>query len=244
MCGRFVASSPTTALAEVFEVDEVKAPELEARYNVAPTDQVYAVAATKGSRQLGTFKWGLVPSWAKDPSVGSRMINLRAESVSEKASFRRTLGKRRCIIPADGFYEWKDMGKGRKKQPFFICSTSGEPLALAGLWEVWKDRDDQDAEWLRTCTIITTDPNRLLEPIHDRMPVILAPEVWDTWLDEENHDTDALAALLVPAPDDLLELYPVSTAVSSVKNDGPELILPLEGHEADRDEIHSSQNAK
>jgi putative SOS response-associated peptidase YedK len=236
MCGRFVSATPTDVLAETFDVEEVKTVRTadEGNYNVAPTDDVIAVAMSKdGHRQLGTFHWGLVPSWAKDRSIGNRMINLRADTVKDKPSFRRTLGKRRCIIPADGFYEWKDMGKGRKKQPFFIRARSGQSLALAGLWEVWKDREQDDAEWLKSCTIITTDPNSLLAPIHNRMPVVLPPEAWDTWLDPANDDTDALERLLVPAPDDLLELYPVSTDVNSVENDGPQLIMPLEGHEAE-----------
>jgi putative SOS response-associated peptidase YedK len=242
MCGRFVAATPPAALAETFGVEEVKlgaAAESmpEANYNVAPTNDVVAVAVSKdGHRQLGTFHWGLVPSWAKDPSIGNRMINLRADTVKGKPSFRRTLGKRRCIIPADGFYEWKNMGKGRKKQPFFIRARSGEPLALAGLWEVWKEHDKQDAEWLKSCTIITTEPNKLLKPIHDRMPVVLPPEAWDAWLNPDNDDLAALEALLVPAPDDLLELFPVTTEVNSVQNNGPQLVIPLEGHEAEEAE--------
>ncbi len=231
MCGRFVSSTPVSALAEQFLAEEVKAPEKEASFNVAPTDEVYAVAASKGVRKLGTFRWGLVPSWADDVSVGNRMINLRAEGVSDKPSFRRLLQRRRCVIPADGFYEWKDMGKGRKKQPFLIRSKDGRPLALAGLWEVWKDREDQDAEWLRSCTILTTDANDLVAPLHDRMPAILAPEAWDMWLDEEVTDVDVLAALLRPYPSERLEMWPVSTDVNSVQNNRPDLVEPLEGHE-------------
>jgi putative SOS response-associated peptidase YedK len=237
MCGRFVSSTPVSKLAEQFLVEDVKVDEHEPNFNVAPTNEILAVAASKeGARRLGTFKWGLVPSWAKDPSIGNRMINLRAETVSEKPSFRRTLAKHRCIIPVDGFYEWKDMGKGRKKQPFYIRPRDGTVLALAGLWEAWKDKDrpedDEDA-WLRTCTIITTEPNKLLADIHNRMPVVLPPDTWDAWLDRENADADALAALLRPAPDDLLELYPVGTDVNSVRNNGEHLVLPLEGHEPD-----------
>ncbi len=239
MCGRFVAATPPAALAETFQVDEVKLPEdgTESNFNVAPTDDVIAVAVSKdGQRQLGSFHWGLVPSWAKDISVGNRMINLRADTVKGKPTFRKNLAKRRCIIPVDGFYEWKDMGKGRKKQPFFIRARDGTALALAGLWEAWRDKDapedDPDA-WLRTCTIVTTEPNKLLAPIHNRMPVVLPPEAWDTWLDRDNTDADELGALLKPAPDDLLELFPVSTAVNSVGNDSGELVLPLEGHELD-----------
>lgn len=235
MCGRFVSSTPVSKLVEQFLVDEVKVDEHEPSWNVAPTNEILAVAASKeGARRLGTFKWGLVPSWAKDPSIGNRMINLRAETVSEKPSFKRTLAKHRCIIPVDGFYEWKHMGKGRKKQPFFIRSRDGTVLALAGLWEAWKEKDkdgDEDDDWLRTCTIITTTPNKLLAPIHDRMPVVLPPDAWDTWLDRDNSDVDALAALLQPVPDDLLELYPVGTDVNSVRNNGEQLVAPLEGHE-------------
>jgi putative SOS response-associated peptidase YedK len=232
MCGRFVSSTPVSKLVEQFLVDEVKVEEHDPSYNVAPSTEIMAVAVgSDGARRLGTFKWGLVPTWAKDPSIGNRMINLRAETVSEKPSFRRTLAKHRCIIPADGFYEWKDMGKGRKKQPFFIRARDGTALAFAGLWEAWKEKDASDDEWLRTCTIITTEPNKLLEPIHNRMPVVLPPESWDTWLDRDNTDVDELTTLLKPAPDDLLELFPVSTAVNSVANDGEDLVLPLEGHE-------------
>ena len=231
MCGRFVSSSPLPDLARQFEVAEVAAAAKEASYNVAPTDEVYAVAASKGVRKLGTFRWGLVPSWARDPSTGNRMINLRAENLSERASFRRTLQRRRCILPADGFYEWKDMGRGRRKQPFFVRSRDGRPLALAGLWEVWKDPEEQDAEWLRTCTIITTEPNEVVAALHDRMPAVLVPEAWDTWLDQEVTDPDVLLALLAPCPAELLEAWPVTPEVNKVDNDGPELVEPLEGHE-------------
>ena len=238
MCGRYVSSTPVAALAERFMVDEVKAPDTEARYNVAPTDDVYAIATRHGVRKLGTFRWGLVPHWAKDPKVGNRMINLRAETVSEKPSFQRTLQRHRCVIPADGFYEWKHLGRGRRKQPFFIRAKDGEPLALAGLWEAWKERGDDagpeeeaEAEWLRTCTVLTTEPNDLLAPVHDRMPAILTPEDVDTWLDEDVTDVSTLSKLLRPYPSELLEMWPVTTEVNTVTNDGPELVEPLEGHE-------------
>jgi putative SOS response-associated peptidase YedK len=237
MCGRYVSATPAQQLAEEFHVDAIKADDLPAKYNVAPTDQVYAVALSReGVRQLGTFKWGLVPSWAKDPSVGSRMINARAETVSEKPAFRKLLQKRRCILPADGFYEWQRLGdpeqtRKPRKQPFFIRRRDGKPMALAGLWEVWKERDNPDAEWLRSATIITGEPNELVGRIHDRMPVILPEEVWDIWLDPTNDDVDKLTALLVPYPADRLEAYPIDTVVNSVQNDGPDLIVPLEGHD-------------
>ncbi|MBA3653296.1 MAG: SOS response-associated peptidase [Actinobacteria bacterium] len=237
MCGRYVSATPAQQLAEEFHVDVVKADDLAPKYNVAPTDEVYAVAISReGLRQLGTFKWGLVPSWAKDPSIGNRMINARAETVSSKPAFRRLLQKRRCILPADGFYEWQRLDGGAtskkpRKQPFFIRRRDGKPMALAGLWEVWKPRDQQGADWLRSATIITGEPNELVCRIHDRMPVILPEPVWDTWLDPANDDVDALAALLVPYPADLLEAYPVATDVNSVQNDGSHLIAPLEGHD-------------
>ena len=234
MCGRYVSATPAQQLAEEFHVDAIKADDLPAKFNVAPTDQIYAVAISReGMRQLGTFKWGLVPSWAKDPSIGNRMINARAETVSSKPAFRRLLEKRRCILPADGFYEWQRLGSGKtqRKQPFFIRRRDGKPMALAGLWEVWKPRDDADADWLRSATIITGEPNELVARIHDRMPVILPEDAWDAWLDPANTKVDDLLELLVPYPAELIEAYPVDTQVNSVQNDGPELIVPLEGHD-------------
>jgi putative SOS response-associated peptidase YedK len=235
MCGRFVSTTEPAVLAERFEAAEVRADDQGRRYNVAPTDAVYAVAEGKdGTRRLGTFKWGLVPFWAKDPKVGSRMINARMETLASK--FTRTLERRRCIIPADGFYEWqhREEGDTRPKQPFFIHRKDGEPMAFAGLWEVWHDPDHPDAEPLRTCSIITTDANQVVARTHDRMPVMLPPEAWKGWLDVDQHDLDAVQALLVPAPAAELEVYPVHPHVNSVKNDGPHLVEPLEGHEPSR----------
>ena len=230
MCGRYVSTTPVGVLAERFEVADVRASDLGERYNVAPTDEVYAVAEGKdGTRRLGTFKWGLVPFWAKDPKVGNRMINARLETLQSK--FKRTLERRRCLIPADGFYEWQDRPKGQRKQPFFIHRKDGEPLAFAGLWEVWHDPEDPDAEPLRTCSIITTDANQVVARTHDRMPVMLPPTAWQPWLDVEQHDVDAVRRLLVTANPDGLEVYPVSTDVNSVKNDGAHLVEPLEGHD-------------
>jgi putative SOS response-associated peptidase YedK len=230
MCGRYVSSTPVGVLAERFEVEDVRAPDLGARFNVAPTDEVYAVAEGKdGTRRLGTFKWGLVPFWAKDPKVGNRMINARVETLQSK--FKRTLERRRCIIPADGFYEWQERPEGQKKQPFFIHGKDGAPLAFAGLWEVWHDPEEPDAEPLRTCSIITTDANQVVARTHDRMPVMLAPDAWAGWLDVDQHDLDVIEGLLVPAAPTELEVYPVSTDVNSVKNDGAHLVEPLEGHE-------------
>lgn len=218
-------------LAEQFSVAEVKATEHPARYNVAPTDEVYAVVTRHGARRLGTLSWGLLPGWAKDASSAKRMVNLRAETVTGKAGFRRMLEGRRCVIPADGFYEWKQMGEGRRKQPFFVTSRDRRPLALAGVWAAWRDPVGEDPDSIRTCTIITTDPNDLIAPLHDRMPAILTEEAWEVWLDEDQTDADVLSRLLVPYPSELLEVWPVGLEVNSVANEGSRLVEPLEGHE-------------
>jgi putative SOS response-associated peptidase YedK len=235
MCGRFVSTTPAAVLAERFHVAEVKTDDLGERYNVAPTDEVYAVAESKdGTRRLGTFRWGLVPFWAKDPKIGNRMINARLETLSSK--FKRTLERRRCLVPADGFYEWqqRDEGDKRPKQPFFIHRRDAEVLAFAGLWEVWHDPDHPDADPLRTCTIITTDANQVVARTHDRMPVMLPETKWEAWLDVDQHDIEQVQGLLVPAPAEDLEVYPVGTEVNSVKHDGPHLVQPLAGHEPPR----------
>jgi putative SOS response-associated peptidase YedK len=237
MCGRYTSTSSPAELAEVFKVDEVKVEQLPIRYNVAPTQDVYAVAerrpreeGDKVRRQLGAFRWGLVPSWAKELSVGSRMINARAEGIATKAAYKRALIRRRCIVPADGFYEWQVRGADgarRHKVPHLIRRRDGAPLAFAGLWEVWHDPEQPDAAPRRTCVIITTEANELLAPIHDRMPVVLPPGAWDRWLDPANDDLSAIRGLLVPAPPDELEAFPVNTLVNNVANEGPELIDPL-----------------
>lgn len=212
-------------------MDEVRTEALDASWNVAPTDTVYAAAETRphdgepGRRLLGTYRWGLVPSWAKDPSVGSRMINARAETLEKK--FGKAFERRRCLIPADGFYEWERRDDGTK-QPWFIHRADGAPMVFAGLWEVWWDpAAEEDAEPLRSCTIVTTDANDLVRPLHDRMPVVLAPADWDLWLDREVTDPKALRGLLVPADPRALEMFEVSTRVNSVRNNDDELVLPL-----------------
>jgi putative SOS response-associated peptidase YedK len=230
MCGRYTSTSTATQVAAFFAAEEIKTEELPLRYNVAPSQQVYAIAERRPReegeepvRQLGAFKWGLVPSWAKDPSIGNRMINARAEGIATKSAYKRALARRRCIIPADAFYEWqvREVDGKRRKAPYVIKHKDGSPLAFAGLWEVWHDAED---EVLRTCVIITTDANKVLAPIHDRMPVILPPKVWDQWLDPENDDVNGLQKLLVPAPAREFEAYEVTTRVNNVRNDGPELI--------------------
>jgi putative SOS response-associated peptidase YedK len=228
MCGRFVSSSPPDELATYFDVEAVSETVLEPNYNVAPSLDVYVVVESGGIRRLDTFHWGLVPFWAKDPSTGNKMINARAESVTEKNAYKHAFKKRRCIIPVDGFYEWKKIPGQKAKQPYFVQRKDGEPLALAGLWEVWRPKDDTERETdpLRSCTIITGEPNEKIADIHDRMPVILPPSAWDAWLDPENDDVETLGKLLVPAPPELITLHPVSTMVNNVRENGPELIEP------------------
>jgi putative SOS response-associated peptidase YedK len=192
---------------------------------------------------LSLVRWGLVPPWAESPALGDKLINARAESVSEKPAFRRAFRKRRCIVPADAFYEWKvgsrpdrehgaSTGRRAPRQPYCVRRRDGEPLALAGLWEIWRDpliEDDDAADaWLRSCTIVTTRANGVLAPIHDRMPVVLAEDAWDAWLDPANHDLAALDALLAPAPDDWVEAYPVSSRVNSPENNDASLVAPAE----------------
>jgi putative SOS response-associated peptidase YedK len=223
MCGRFVSSTPAAVLAEQFSVTEVVAPDVGPRWNVAPTDEVLAVATRRGVRRLGVFSWGLVPGWSPKPT---RLINLRAETLASRPTFRRRLQRNRCIVPADGFYEWKAPGPGRAKVPHFITSRDGRPLALAGLWAAVRPPGDEEAEWLRTCTIVTGPPNELVAAVHDRMPVVLPEAAWDAWLDDTEEDVALLSSLLVPAPAETMEMWPVSTSVNAVGNDGPNLVAP------------------
>jgi putative SOS response-associated peptidase YedK len=227
MCGRYVSVSSTSILVDRFTIDEVRFPPgaNEPDYNVAPTVERPIVAVSRGQRVLDRVRWGLVPSWAKDLSIGSRQINARAESVATKAAYKRAFVKRRAIVPADGFYEWQKLEGKKQKQPWFIRRRDGEPLAFAGLWEIWHDPAiGDDAPRLRTFTIITTEANGLLQPIHERMPVVLPESEWDRWLDPSYQDVAALQQLLVPAPDDEFELWPVGKAVNKVDNNGPALL--------------------
>jgi putative SOS response-associated peptidase YedK len=209
-------------------VDEVVAPDLGERFNVAPTDEVYAVAESTTGRRLGTFRWGLVPFWAKDLKVGAKMINARAESLLDKPAFKRSFERRRCIVPADGFYEWQARADRKQKQPWHIRRRDGDLLAFAGLWDSWRPTRGSDEGRIVSCTIITTEANDLIAPVHDRMPVVLPPEAWRRWLDPTFDDVASLVTLLRPAPDDLLELVPVGTAVNDVRNDGPHLVERVE----------------
>lgn len=233
MCGRFVSASPPAELARYFDVAHVAGQVLPVSYNVAPTSDVYVVVETGGVRRLETYHWGLIPSWAEDRKVGQRMINARADSLATSNAYKRAYASRRCIIPVDGFYEWKKIDDGPKpaKQPMFVRRLDGEPLALAGLWERWKPRQGDDVHddadtWVRSCTIITGEPNDLVTAIHDRMPVVLPPSAWDAWLDPADADLDTLGELLVPAPSALFVAHPVSTRVNSVRNDDSALTEP------------------
>ena len=227
MCGRYVSAAPVEDLAKYFSATT---PEhtLEANFNVAPTTEVYAVRADDGNRAVATMRWGLVPFWAKDLKIGSRMINARSETVADKPAFRRAFAKRRCLLPADGFYEWQKIEGQKAKQPWFIHRVDEEPIAFAGLYEFWHPKDDdgndiEGADLVVSCTILTTSANKTMEPVHDRMPVMLAPKVWDDWLDPSS-DPEFVSGLMVPAPESLLTMYPVSTAVNSVRNQGAELL--------------------
>ncbi|MCA9897857.1 MAG: SOS response-associated peptidase [Anaerolineales bacterium] len=215
----------TEQLAMQFDVPETAVnalPPSVPRYNIAPTQPVAAIRlAENGQREFTFFRWGLVPSWAKDLNIGSRMINARSETVAEKPSFRTAFKRRRCLIPADGFYEWQKQGSG--KQPMFIRPVAERPFALAGLWEVWRD---PDGSVLQTCTILTTTPNELMAPIHNRMPVIVEPEDFDLWLNPEPDPEQGLH-LLRPYPAEKMAAYPVSTVVNNPRNDMPDCIQPI-----------------
>jgi putative SOS response-associated peptidase YedK len=199
---------------------------MPARYNLAPTQDALVLRRNPetGERSLDPIRWGLIPHWAKDPAIGNKLINARAESIPAKPSFRDAFRRRRCLVPADGFYEWRKDTK--PKQPYLIHMKDGEPFAFAGLWENW--RDPATETWVRTFTIITTDANEVAAPIHNRMPAILAPGDYGRWLGEEPADEAALTQLLRPYPADLMEAFPVSLAVNRVTNDTPDLFAPLE----------------
>lgn len=222
MCGRFVQSASIDDYANYFGASAVETDLREENYNVAPTDPVYAVAEHDGQRLLGSFGWGLVPHWSKDRKSAARLINARLETLASKPAFRDSFRKRRCIIPADGFYEW--VKKDDEKIPHYFFLESHAPMALAGVWANWKDPGS--GEWVRTCSIVTTPPNELMKPIHDRMPALLRPETWDLWLDPDFDDVDQLSDLLGPATSAEMAEYEVSTYVNSVRNNGPKCIEP------------------
>ena len=233
MCGRFVSASAPEDIARYFAVDVFVEPEGDAaregdvphaNYNVAPTTDVHVVYTEDGLRRLDEFRWGLVPSWAKGLAVGNRMINARSETVAEKSAFKRSFERRRCIVPADGFYEWKAISGQKAKQPYFISRPDGELYAFGGLWAEWRGEVAGESVTVRSTTILTTMANEAMAEIHDRMPLMLPPTAWDEWLDPAQRDLGELGRLLVPAPSGLISIRPVSTEVNSVRNNGPHLL--------------------
>src|SRR5947199_9353371 len=224
MCGRYTLTSSGEDLALAFDLTEL--PLVVPRYNMAPTQEAAVVRVVEpgGTRRLDPLKWGLIPYWAKEASIGNRMINARAESVAEKPAYRWSFKKKRCLVAADGFYEWKKEGKA--KQPYLIRRQDGKPFAFAGLWSTWRDQE-HGGDLVETFTILTTSPNDLMRPLHDRMPVILSKENFDLWLDPKMEDAERLQSLLVPYAGQDFEAFPVSRAVNSPANDVAECIEPL-----------------
>jgi putative SOS response-associated peptidase YedK len=229
MCGRYTLSASQDEIAEQFGVDDVVAGEAPPRYNVAPSQLVFAVAASAdGSRRrLGELQWGLVPSWATDPSIGNRLVNARAETAATRPAFRGAFARRRCLLPASGYYEWQAGtagGGARRRIPFYFRRRDGRLLAIGGLWEVWHGPEDRT---LRTCTILTTAANELGATVHDRMPVLVPEELWGPWLAPGPLDEAEREAAVAPVPDDLLVAVRVADRVNDPRNDGKELVEPV-----------------
>lgn len=224
MCGRYTLSTPADLLADLMQVQP--ASDLAPRYNIAPTQEAPIIRLGEepgAARELWYLRWGLVPFWAKDPSIGNRMINARAETVAEKPSYRASFRKRRCIVPADGFYEWQKTG-GSTKQPYYFRLKDRLPFAMAGLWDRWDKGDDQPLE---TFTILTTEPNELVAEAHHRMPVILGEKNLSRWLDPQADAQSTLEKLSLPYPHTAMEGFPVSTYVNNPANDSPRCVEPL-----------------
>jgi putative SOS response-associated peptidase YedK len=222
MCGRFVIKADPDQIQAAFKLEEVTTT-IEPNYNVAPTQTVVTVVQRDGRNVLEAMRWGLIPVWAKEMGIGAKMINARAESVADKPTFKRPLKSQRCLIVADGFYEWPK--KGASKDPVFIHCKAKGPIGFAGLYDTWKS---PDGERLTSCTIITTTANELMKPIHDRMPVILPKTAYKRWLDPSNQDLDELVPLLQPYPANKMLAYRVSTLVNSTRNNSPDLIRPVD----------------
>lgn len=222
MCGRFTLRTPMETIASLF--NGLQMPPVVPRYNVAPTQQVLCVRQNRdGANEAVELRWGLVPSWSKDLKMGARMINARGETVATKPSFRAAFKKRRCLVLADGFFEWQKVGS--IKQPYYITRNDDQPFCMAGLWEFWKSTEGEPVE---TCTIITTSANETMQTLHDRMPVILKPDDYDFWIDNQFPGIEKLETLLVPCADDQLVTRPVSTVVNKPANDTPECIEAIE----------------
>lgn len=221
MCGRFTQTASPEAIAKQFQVESP--PLFKPRYNIAPSQQIATIRLNPdvAKRECVMLRWGLIPSWAKDTKIGNQCINAKSETVAEKPAFRSAFKKRRCLVIADGFYEWQRIGE--RKQPMWISRQDHQPFAFAGLWEHWQLPDGEPIE---SCTILTTSPNDLMAPIHNRMPVILAPSSYDQWFDL-SAQMDALNALLRPAPSEALQAYPVSTLVNNPRHDAPACLEPV-----------------
>jgi putative SOS response-associated peptidase YedK len=222
MCGRILEISKPKALSDEFKIPIAKIPPVKPSYNVAPTQPVLSILIENSVKKMDYLVWGLIPSWAKDPAIGNRMINARAETVHEKPAYRGPFKNSRCLVLADGFYEWRKTGT--KKQPYCIRLKSGQPFAFAGLWSHWSSPDGSE---IRSCTIMTTEANPFMKPIHDRMPVILGKKFYDEWLDTTSCDVKKLKAMLVPHDEDDLEAHPVSTFVNSPSNNSAECIAEI-----------------
>jgi putative SOS response-associated peptidase YedK len=225
MCGRYAVTTVPEAMRALFRY--LNQPNFPARYNIAPTQPVPIVRVFEGKREFALVRWGLIPSWVKDPRGFTLLFNARGESAAEKPAFRNAMKRRRCLFPADGFYEWKQDGKN--KRPYFVHLKNGGPMAFAGLWESWMGPNGEEVE---TAAIVTTTASREIAHIHDRMPVIVPPEAFDFWLDP-NVDAEMAASVVAPAPNGLLASYPVSSAVNRVANDTPDLLAPLSEEEMD-----------
>jgi putative SOS response-associated peptidase YedK len=233
VCGRYTHLFTWKQLRRLMRLTTFPVEALPLRYNVAPTQTVPVVRAAESGREGALLRWGLIPSWADDPAIGNRLINARAETAHEKPAFRQAFKRRRCLVPASGFYEWAKAGsgggkpRGGRKQPFYFYPADGELFAFAGLWERWRPRDGSadDSEPVETFTILTTDANTAVRPVHDRMPVILAPDAWDLWLDGK--DPEGLPGLLKPCDPALIASHPVSTAVNIPAHDRPDCVEPV-----------------
>jgi putative SOS response-associated peptidase YedK len=222
MCGRFSLSTSMQSLIELFEPENI--PELAPRFNIAPTQDIAAVRQPLGTthREFTQLHWGLIPFWAKDKKIGQKMINARSETVAEKPAFRNSFKKKRCLVPVTGFFEWQKLKEG--KQPFFIGRKDKAPFAFAGLWDHWQGTSGETVE---SCTLLTTQPNGILKPIHNRMPVILAKQDFEKWLDPEWHEAKGLIALLKPYPEKEMVAFAVSKKVNNPRFDDPECIRPV-----------------
>jgi putative SOS response-associated peptidase YedK len=223
MCGRFTLRTPAETISSLFE--DLRFPNLPPRYNIAPTQDVTCVRQVHEDPEVVALRWGLVPFWSKDLKIGARMINARSETAATKPSFRAAFKSRRCLVLADGFFEWKKQGK--QKQPYYITKRDDAPFCMAGLWESWRAKDADESSPVQTCTILTTEANEMMLPLHHRMPVILPEDQFEFWLDPAFERKPALEKMLVPCPSQLLQAVPVGMFVNKPVNDGPECIEPI-----------------